>query len=287
VLTNLIGNAVKFTHNGSVEVDVTAEDTDDGECKLHVAITDTGIGVLPEHRDQLFQSFEQGDSSMTRRYGGTGLGLAISKELVDLMGGTIGFDSEPAHGSKFWFTVVLEKSVARAPQALAACEQAGGEQLHGRILLADDNPVNCRVAEAMLTRCGHLLDIVHNGRAAVDAVQNKPYDIVLMDVQMPEVDGFEATRRIRHLNGQFARLPIIAMTAHAMAGDRERCLAAGMDDYITKPVQREMLQETVARWLANRDLDRLCESIGQNSAVDSVTCRTPSVVTQFPRSARG
>ena len=118
VLTNLVGNAVKFTHNGSVKVDVTAENTDDGRCRLHVAVTDTGIGVLPGHRDQLFQSFEQGDSSMTRRYGGTGLGLAISKELVELMSGTIGFDSEPGRGSKFWFTVVLEKGAAYSPRNL-------------------------------------------------------------------------------------------------------------------------------------------------------------------------
>ena len=125
----------------------------------------------------------------------------------------------------------------------------------------------------MLTRCGHILDIVHNGRDAVDAVQKTPYDIVLMDVQMPELDGLQATRHIRQLNcGESARVPIIAMTAHAMAGDRERCLAAGMDDYITKPVQRELLQQTVARWLGSRDLDRLRESVGQSIAFP---CTTP------------
>jgi two-component system sensor histidine kinase/response regulator len=230
-------------------------------------VTDTGIGISPEHGEQLFQSFVQGDTSMTRRYGGTGLGLAISRELVSLMGGAIGFTSEPDVGSTFWFTANLGRKTAVFTDTGSA-EPDLELRASGRILLADDNAVNRRIAQAMLLQLGHVVDTVQNGQAALEALQNVAYDLVFMDVQMPELDGFEATRAIRHLRGPAAKVPIIAMTAHAMVGDRERCIEAGMDDYVSKPIKRESLEKVVSLWIQRRDLQRLAAATGATSALE-------------------
>ncbi len=390
VLVNLLGNAVKFTSEGSVTASVKAAEKSDGILDVEFRITDTGIGIPEEAKAMLFESFTQVDASMTRRFGGTGLGLAISKQLVDLMEGHIEVESTVGHGSSFWFRLplaVAEKIepttaaldltgkrvlVAEGLEAnrdllvsrlsswgaeviavpvvgkvvetlldagqqgipfdlalvgedignsaakqlgtlirqkshipklgLVLCARAIGQgqrrgeipagfdarlfkplrirQLHDavsiglglspqkdqvapktqtdeaakersakvRVLMAEDNIVNQKVALRMLTKLGYNVDVVANGLEAVTAIQNVPYDLVLMDCQMPEMDGFEATRQIRKKQGEGARIPIIALTANAMEGDKERCLASGMDDYLTKPINLVKLKETLAHW---------------------------------------
>ena len=399
VLTNLVGNAVKFTEQGHVVVAVSAVEQNDDAVLARFEVTDTGIGILPEHRSRLFQAFTQADGSFTRRYGGTGLGLAISKRLVDLMGGEIGAESDPGHGSTFWFTLRLHRqpdtpaqmqcvdpvlqgrrvmivddndisrrilelqlkawgmpnesaaggrealtrlraavdygapyelvildsqmpemgglTLARAiredprlaplrmvmltsggpepssaakeigiaftlskpvrqlrlrecllavmsapveerphpaqvaPGATAQSASNGSSAARGRVLVAEDNAVNQKVATRMLAKLGYHADLVANGVEAVEAVQRVRYDMVLMDCQMPEMDGFTATAAIREreaMRGE-VRLPIIAMTANAMQGDRDRCLEAGMDDYVAKPVKVTDLEAVLMRWL--------------------------------------
>jgi signal transduction histidine kinase/CheY-like chemotaxis protein len=379
ILTNLMDNALKFTQEGSVEVRVRSEAEQAGKVLLRVDIQDTGIGMRPEVVSRLFTSFFQGDSSTTRKFGGTGLGLTICKRLVELMGGTIGVESELGKGSRFWFTLRLEhracqaplrprlrpillaglsatttrllteqlqawglgvtvatapfeetllasdQGLARAlvlagPQALGAVQEALPEAQmvlvsplyqpelrqgarergiegylslparpselralveppqapmvvkapartartdHGpvsvRVLLAEDNPVNQKVALTMLKRFGIQADVVANGLEALDALVGVAYDLVLMDCQMPDMDGFEATRRIRGRERGSRRLPVVAMTANAMAGDRERCIEAGMDDYIPKPVRIPDLHHALSRWLPEGSLAPLAE----------------------------
>jgi CheY-like chemotaxis protein len=249
VLTNLVGNALKFTEEGEVEVRVTREDpADPGH--LRFVVRDTGIGIAPDARPRLFQPFSQADGSTTRRYGGTGLGLVICRRLVTLMGGAIGVDSEARRGSTFWFTARLAPPSAlpsKAPSAMPGAYDAAG----ALVLVADDNSVNQRVIERLLAKRGLRVDVVGNGLEAVAAAARRPYDLVLMDCQMPEMDGYEATRKLR---AEGARLPIVAMTANALTGDRERCLDAGMDDYLTKPLTAATLDGTLTRWLS-RGLD--------------------------------
>jgi CheY-like chemotaxis protein len=227
---------------------------------VRFAVHDTGIGVPHEARGRLFQAFAQADGSTTRRHGGTGLGLAISRQLVDLMGGEIGLTSEPGQGSTFWFSVPFELAPARpvptpTPRGPRLSELVSARAPTrrrvpvGRVLVAEDNPVNQRVAVRMLERLGLEADVALNGHEAVRRVADQPYALVLMDCQMPELDGFEATAAIRASEQPDDRTPIVAMTAAAMRGDRERCLAAGMDDYISKPVRIEELRSVLARWL--------------------------------------
>ena len=401
ILTNLVGNALKFTHEGEVVVSVTAE-----RSQLRFEVRDTGIGVDPEQLGHLFQSFSQADSSTTRRYGGTGLGLAISRQLVELMAGAIGAESELGRGSTFWFTVELPVAVAKTPspprdleglyvlvvddnatnreileRRLVSwrmhCETAadgneglervraravegrpydlvlldhhmpgldgvgvaralsgegppvillssagrtrGGPgisatlakpvrdsrlydaiatvmshdatpaepnaapALRGRgggasILLAEDNPTNQAVAVNILRRRGYRVDVVTHGAEAVDALRRETYAAVLMDCQMPVLDGYEATAEIRRLEGDARRTPIIAMTAHAMEGDRERCLEAGMDDYLSKPLHADNLDAVLRRWItATRPtvMDRsvlkaLARAVGDEAIVDEI-----------------
>ena len=258
VLMNLIGNAIKFTGTGEVvaSVRLVAEDAD--TLTLRVEVRDTGIGIAPEAQRNLFQAFSQGDSSTTRRFGGTGLGLAISRRLVELMGGQLGVDSEVGRGSTFWFTVRLGK--AQTPQPLAAPAplapmptlKAGAPPgSRGRILAVEDNAVNKKVITRFLQKAGFQVDVADNGLQAVAAVARVDYDAVLMDCQMPEMDGFEATAAIRASEAGTARhVPIIALTASAMGADRERCLAAGMDDYLSKPINMAELSEMLERWIS-------------------------------------
>jgi two-component system sensor histidine kinase/response regulator len=258
VLVNLAGNAVKFTERGEVVIHAELAEQTAERVTIRFSIRDTGIGIAPEQRSRIFESFVQADDSTTRRYGGTGLGLAISKQLVELMGGQMGVESEPGRGSRFWFSATyakrregeLEVEEQKAAAVLLA-DSARGEA-KGRILVAEDNPVNQRIALRILEKAGYQAEAVGDGKQALEALAKNPYDLVLMDVQMPEMDGFQATAEIRRLEAATRRTPIIAMTANAMAGDRERCLGAGMDDYISKPVRREELHEVVRRWIAAR-----------------------------------
>ncbi len=264
VLLNLVGNAIKFTHAGRVAVTVAIGDRSDTQIGLRFQVVDTGIGIPADRIGALFNVFTQVDGSTTRKYGGTGLGLAISKQLVELMGGTIGVESVEGGGTTFWFTATFTRldDPARPAGAEAPLHtsDAPGAPLEAsrrpaRILLADDNHVNVTVARAMLKKLGHTIDVARNGLEAVEALGRVAYDLVLMDCQMPELDGFDATRRIRaEGSGCLApNVPIIAMTANAMEGDRDRCLAAGMDDYLTKPINLQALGDAIDRWLPGSD----------------------------------
>jgi len=387
ILTNLMGNAIKFTQRGGVSVRVSKRNDTATQHELLFAVRDTGIGLAADAAARLFQPFTQADASVTRRYGGTGLGLTICKKLVDLMGGRIGVRSEPGRGSVFWFTIPFEKApgdisgvhrslagsrvlLAASPQraqhitpilatleldvtqasnattALARLRQSAplgktfsfellivdagsvtgdvpgllrgilgdrqldslrllalgldnapdsrvvltparaddaalrqgvrsafgvapqaraqpvlsapltpvavrsGQPLSGKVLLVEDHPVNQKVAQKLLERLGLTVDVAENGEVALDKLREQPYAMVLMDCQMPVLDGYSATRRLREIeNGQGKRTPVIAMTAHAMSGDRERCLQAGMDDYLSKPLDRQLLEQTLTRWM--------------------------------------
>ncbi|ARJ67802.1 hybrid sensor histidine kinase/response regulator [Magnetospirillum sp. ME-1] len=229
VLTNLIGNAVKFTEKGGVVVSVEAESN-----ILRFEVMDTGIGIEPSAAPALFAEFVQADSSISRRFGGTGLGLSICKRLVEMMGGEIGFDSLPGEGTTFHFTLPLAVAAERSSQT------AEGEDSHLpslAVLVAEDNPVNQKLATTLLKRWGHRVTLAHNGAEAIAALARQPFDVVLMDVHMPGIDGLEATRRIRAMTGPVAAIPIIAMTADVLDGDALLCLEAGMDDYVSKPVE--------------------------------------------------
>jgi two-component system, sensor histidine kinase len=305
VLVNLLGNAVKFTERGRIELTAELVSQTRDEMKLQFAVRDTGIGIPAGDRDRLFETFTQVDESNTRKYGGTGLGLAISKQLVELLGGEIGVESEPGAGSRLWFTASLGNAAkaeaaglaespirvrpevtpraktgqsltaaarsqtataksqtaaspsqaataaARPSEALSASEapKAAAARQSMRILLAEDNEINQRITLRLLQKLGLAADAVVNGREAVEALEKQKYDLVLMDCQMPDMDGFEATAVIRSREGKSRHQTICALTANAMAGDRERCLAAGMDDYISKPVGLEKLRDALLRWI--------------------------------------
>jgi PAS domain S-box-containing protein len=253
ILVNLLGNAVKFTHDGTIEISVTgtAIAAKDGKkYELHFSISDTGIGIPEEKLDRLFQSFSQVDSTTTRKYGGTGLGLAISRKLVELMAGEIWVVSKPGVGSTFHFTIQVEKAEKISnpvdPGIREPRETSSQEMIRPlRILLAEDNAVNQMVAIQMLKRLGYSADVAGNGLEVLQALERQPYDVVLMDVQMPEMDGLVAAQEIRKIWPKGPR--IIAITAYALKGDRERCLAAGMDDYISKPIVIEELRRVLER----------------------------------------
>jgi hypothetical protein len=254
ILLNLVGNAVKFTERGNISVlaDVIARD---GGLWLQASVKDTGIGISDETLPQLFNKFTQADSSTARRYGGSGLGLAICQHISELMGGTIAVESVVGQGSRFCFEV----PVSRCPddvvavlekQSVASQEQAAQRMplRRLRILVIEDNRVNQQVAVGYLTKLGQLVDVADDGARGIAMVQDERYDLVFMDLQMPGMDGLAATREIRRLARPIADIPIIAMTADAMAGDRSRCLAGGMDDYISKPLKYDQLESLLDRW---------------------------------------
>jgi CheY-like chemotaxis protein len=264
VLTNLAANAVKFTERGEVTLKAALESQGAGKATVRFAITDTGIGIRPDQLAGLFSPFTQADDSTTRKYGGTGLGLAISKQLVELMGGTIGVDSHEGHGSTFWFTAVLEHAnPGRKPASGPASARCGADApvRPVRILVAEDNATNRQVALAQLRKLGYEAVAVNNGAEAVENVQGGGYDLVLMDCQMPVMDGLEATRQIRLSTG----IPVVAMTAHAMPGDRDRCLSEGMDDYLAKPVELKQLVKVLAKWVPGSTLEQAGWGINPNA----------------------
>ena len=253
ILLNLAGNAVKFTEQGSVSVDVTLASATADAVMLEFRVRDSGIGISAEQIDGLFEAFSQADASNTRKYGGTGLGLAIAKQLVELMGGRIWVESEIGRGSVFAFTARFATADdAPTPAARATSQEdvaAARARLAGaRILVAEDNAFNQLVIRKLITRCGATATVCSNGREAIEALMREPFDLVLMDVQMPELDGYEATRRIR-ATPALAGQRIIAMTANAMVEDRRRCVEAGMDDFETKPIDPDRLYLTLAKWL--------------------------------------
>jgi signal transduction histidine kinase/HPt (histidine-containing phosphotransfer) domain-containing protein/ActR/RegA family two-component response regulator len=253
ILTNLVGNAIKFTDRGSVRVSVALAEPGDTPL-LRFAVADTGIGLTEEQISRIFDAFTQADVSHARKYGGTGLGLAISRKLVELMGGEIGVTSRPGKGSTFWFTARFGRVRSHTP-AMPSTGTGELAPLAGHVLLVEDNELNCEVARGMLEGLGLQVSVATNGVDAVLAVTHRRFDLVLMDCQMPEVDGFEATRRIRTQAAAAnpARIPIVALTANAVRGDRERCLAAGMDAYLAKPFRIADLHATIRPWLAIRD----------------------------------
>jgi CheY-like chemotaxis protein len=282
VITNLLTNALKFTEQGEVKLSITAPRITPTEVILRFTVTDTGLGIAPEKLGLLFSKFSQVDASTTRKYGGTGLGLAICKQLAELMGGEVGVSSQVGQGSEFWFTARLGRQPPQArrpaqdalskgrkaelelgaPNGTLSSSSAASAAANAptptpqlpaatRILLADDNATNQLVALSLLKKFGYACDAVDNGAAVIRALAGHRYELVLMDVQMPEMDGHEATQRIRAGEAGAAKrqVPIIAMTAHTLIGDREACLAAGMNDYLSKPIEPLALKAMVERWL--------------------------------------
>jgi signal transduction histidine kinase/CheY-like chemotaxis protein/HPt (histidine-containing phosphotransfer) domain-containing protein len=271
IIVNLVGNALKFTETGEIvlRVDretpagsaglVAAASLEETAVTLHFTVSDTGVGIPADKHASIFNSFTQADSSTTRRFGGTGLGLAIASQLVALMGGRIWVESEPGRGSRFHFAIPFDLPAAtpapalpRSVRDLKGSDPSPGRPLRSlRVLVAEDNRVNQLVIRRLLERLDHTVVVCEDGRAAIAAVQAARPDLVLMDVQMPEMDGFLATAAIRAREAAApggGRLPIVALTAFAMTGDRERCLAAGMDDYLVKPIRRDQLSAVLARF---------------------------------------
>ncbi|WP_136067900.1 ATP-binding protein [Modicisalibacter radicis] len=247
VLLNLLSNALKFTTAGEIVLSVAP-----GEAgRLRFTVSDTGCGISEARQATLFEPFRQGDASTARRYGGTGLGLAICKRLVNAMGGTIGFVSQPDQGSRFWFELPLPRAEASAVQEPSRMPfpALGERPFHGRVLVAEDNAVNRRVAIALLERFGLEIDVADDGRLAVSRALAGGHDLIFMDMQMPGLDGIEATREIRAAGGALAEVPIVAMTAGVLDGARERAMAAGMDDYLTKPILPGQLERLLSRFL--------------------------------------
>jgi CheY-like chemotaxis protein len=260
ILINLVGNAIKFTEVGEVRLDVELCQTG-GEARLVFEVVDCGIGMSPEQIARLFRPFAQADASTTRRFGGTGLGLSICKRLADLMDATIEVWSRVGAGSTFRLSLplpaVVEAELVDGPShvaPVARTESTPAQRFSGRVLLAEDGPDNQRLIRSLLSRAGVDVVVVDDGAKAIEQVHaaeaaGEPFDLVLMDMQMPLLDGYGATRALRAAG---SRVPIVALTAHAMAGERERCLAAGCDDFATKPIDRSRLFDTLARFLSER-----------------------------------
>ncbi|HVJ54769.1 MAG TPA: ATP-binding protein [Aliidongia sp.] len=248
ILLNLVGNAVKFTEHGSVTLGVTVAAAEAEGLTLAIEVRDTGPGIAAEVLPTLFTRFTQADSSISRKFGGTGLGLAISKQLIELMGGTVTVETAPGRGSAF--KLELPCTIAEGPVAAIEPELARPAAVphHLKILVAEDNPVNQAVVTAMLSPYEHEIEVVEDGEAAIEAVKKQRFDLVFMDIQMPKMDGLAATQAIRELGGEHAELPIVALTAHAMMGQREEYLAAGMSDYLSKPLDPAKLERVLRRW---------------------------------------
>jgi CheY-like chemotaxis protein len=261
VLLNLLSNAIKFTAEGSVKIHLGVQRPSSNEVYLHCQVQDTGIGISQEVLSKLFAPFYQADSSTRRQFGGTGLGLAISRRIIEAMGGEIGCESTPQQGSTFWFIVPLNlptsssphsphpttlfppRTTGLSPQAARGC----------RLLLVEDNPINQLVTLEQLKNLGYKTHAVDSGQQALETLAKQSYDLVLMDCQMPGLDGYETTRLIRQRENRAEHIPIIAVTAHALPEDREKCLEAGMDDFLSKPYTEEALAMMVSRWLPTKN----------------------------------
>jgi len=257
VLLNLLSNAVKFTERGTIRVSISADILSAPDCVLlRASVSDTGIGIPEDAQQRIFQSFNQAESSTTRRYGGTGLGLAISKRLVEMMGGEVGFESSVGDGSTFWFTAKLSlgtEALLENSSSHIVC--TWGEQNFGTILVVEDNRINQKVLSHQLINLGYAIEVAENGAEAVAKVKTSRYDLIFMDVQMPVMDGFQATQEIRSLGEDSASIPIVAVTANAFQSEREKCFSAGMDDYLTKPVDKDRLQQALRRWASGARSD--------------------------------
>ena len=252
ILRNLVSNAIKFTSQGSITVTAELQNPTPTGFDLYCEISDTGIGIRPDLHASLFEKFSQTDSSNTRKYGGTGLGLSICKSLVQMMGGSIGLQSEVEKGSTFWFKVHLKNAKTEvAPAHAHSAVQFKNSKITGRILIAEDNPINQKIALKLVEKMGCRADTVGNGQEAITALTRAPYDLILMDCQMPEMDGYEATLKIREIEKLLnkKRIPIIALTAAAMGADQQKCVEVGMDDYLTKPVDFQKVWQVLEKWL--------------------------------------
>ena len=256
ILTNLIGNAIKFTAKGSIFLHICKDAEDDLNSLLRFQVRDSGIGIAPEPLETIFERFTQADGTTTRKFGGTGLGLTISRHIAELMGGTVGVESTEGEGSTFWFTVVLEKQVAPPCLSLAAPTQvrARGVATGARILLVEDEPANQFATSMLLKSYGYRVDVASNGREALSLLEENDYALVLMDCMMPVLDGYETTGIIRDQASKVRNhaIPVIAVTANAMWEDCGICLAAGMDDYLVKPVEAALLLAMIEKWLQKR-----------------------------------
>jgi len=272
VLVNLIGNALKFTERGRVEARLEIAGESETQVICGFEVVDTGMGIAPAQQARLFQSFVQGDDSTCRKFGGTGLGLAISKQLVEMLGGEIGVESQPGKGSRFWFRVPFQKltaseqlaalatSTQTAPQPAKSLGMQRATLAEPCLLVVEDSLLNQKVTRKLLEKAGYRVEVAANGMEALEAVKKVRFDLILMDCQMPEMDGYDATREIRRREGSGRRVPIVALTAHAMTGDREKCLEAGMDDYLTKPVNAAELRGAVEQWINRAPAGRTGES---------------------------
>lgn len=257
IITNLLGNSIKFTLEGHVRLSAKIQEQESGDALLHISVEDTGIGIPADKIDQIFEKFTQADGSVTRKFGGTGLGLAITKQLVSLMGGTIGVESAEGKGSTFWFTIPITAATEGDVKTQSDNYQSQHRAKENRMpigkakaLLVEDYPVNQVFAQKLLKKFGFVdLDLAENGVEAIEKYRTNTYDIIFMDCQMPELDGYQTTQKLRLLeDGTPLHTPIIAMTANAMMGDREKCLKAGMDDYISKPLRAEHLKNALQNW---------------------------------------
>jgi len=252
VLLNFTSNAIKFSENGRIFIRARAEETRDAAILVRFEVQDRGIGMLPEQVGKLFQSFHQADASTTRRYGGTGLGLVISKQLAELMGGAVGVESAPGVGSTFWFTARLQQGAELAPPPAPVLEDETLAPIRGAsILLVEDNVFSQQVGQELLEDAGATVVVANNGKEAIDLLLKGHFDCVLMDVQMPVMDGYEATRQIR-AHPRLSGTPVIAMTANAGREDEARCLAAGMDEFVTKPIAPGVLFAVLSKWMSQR-----------------------------------
>jgi signal transduction histidine kinase/ActR/RegA family two-component response regulator len=253
VILNLMSNAVKFTSSGSVSLSISGlSEPESRIASLRIEVRDTGPGISEEAQSRLFQSFMQAEQSTTRRFGGTGLGLVISRRLAEMMGGELNFESEEGRGSTFWFTLQLaiaDEKETLSPSSASSRKPRAASSI--RVLVAEDNTINQKVARQMLVNLGYLVDVAENGAVAVEKVKQAAYGAVFMDMQMPVMDGLEAARAIRQLASSAGRVPIIALTANALDTERERCLSAGMDDFLTKPLDKSELEQMAQRWVGS------------------------------------
>ena len=289
VILNLLNNAIKFSDSGTIKLNVTRKKAWDSRVTLGVEVVDQGPGMDHETKGKLFQTFTQGDDSTSRKFGGSGLGLAISKQIVEMMDGHIDVESEPGQGSRFYFDVVLKVSKFRGKTRESGITEMRPRQLGAHLLIAEDNKVNQKVVAEMMKMLGCTVKVVPNGRAVLEVLRTENFDLILMDGQMPEMDGYEASRRIRRgeAGEEARRMPIVATTANAIKGDIEKCLESGMNDYIGKPISYDDLAYKVEKWLSrgkqliDREAMARLKDLSQTSGTDLL----PGLIELFEQEA--